>query len=542
MVSSSSTFRPIGVEISYTREGISIDVAFSGPAPNTPLTANRVFEFARGRLPSLKNLAFSDRMYCRFPTIPPFERDLIESAYVILENPVSEYCINGNHAKSDHECYVFETSLDMLEPGENVVATPKKTTASISVKLVKDIEQGDLPPGLYRQYSLESGSSPRQKSNRFSVKPAATPVADSYEQAATDFLITSHNDVDWSRFEGTFYGSYDYDAGSHRLNSWIWCTGIVIEALLSQWRDTQDQKLYNMAVNAGETLLDHQSSDGGYTVRWDYPRATPTGIRTWRAPNDCAFIAAHGLLPLYKETGDARYLDAATAVGNWITEEGLRDNGQLAFGEDNDWNFTRLYVDAGFTTTLFNRLDDYNGSQRWVDACRSFINWFVDRLYISAEQRFIKTWEASGNHGMDHYTRGQAWALEGLINASEMLPDDKFERIAVSVAQTLCDTQRQDGGWNYLLDDEYSGEDNKGTPVIAYQLARLGKMTGNEDFLHAADRGIHWCEANQSRQAGKGYGGIRAWNREGNIVGERYATTAFSYATAYYLLAKTIVS
>jgi rhamnogalacturonyl hydrolase YesR len=297
-----------------------------------------------------------------------------------------------------------------------------------------------------------------------------------------------------------------------------------------------------MAVNAGETLLEHQSSDGGYTVRWDYPRSTSTGIRTWRAPNDSAFIAAHGLLPLYAETGDAQYLDAATAVSNWITEEGLRDNGQLAFGEDNDWNFSRLYVDAGFTTTLFNRLQEYSGSQRWVDACRSFINWFVDCLYVSDERRFIKTWEASGDHGTDYYTRGQAWALEGLINASELLSDSKFERIAIRVAQTLCDNQRNDGGWDYLLDNEYSGEDNKGTPVIAYQLARLGMMTDNEEFLHAADRGIHWCEANQSRQAGKGYGGIRAWNREGNIVGERYATTAFSYATAYYLLAKEILS
>jgi rhamnogalacturonyl hydrolase YesR len=491
-----------------------------------------------GRLPTQKDIFSRDHLHCRFPTAPPLERNLIDSSYLIFEQLTGEYYINGEHFKTDIKSQVFETPLDVLEPGENVVATPEETAVSISLKLTRDIENVELPPGRYRKYSLGSGKSPRQNSRFFSVKPTKVPVAESYKQATTRFLVASHNEVDWSRFKGVFYGSYDYDSTSYRLNSWIWCTGIVIEALLDRFQETRDQKLYDLAVNAGETLLEHQSPDGGYTVRWDYPRETTTGLKTWRAPNDSAFLASHGLLPLYDETGDKRYLDAATAVGNWVTEEALRDDGHLAFGDADGWDFSRLYVDAGFTTTLFERLYERDGAQRWVDACRSFVDWFVNHLYLSDEDRFIKTWEASGNHGTERYTRGQAWALDGLISAFELLSRDDLKEIIVSVARTLCDCQRDDGGWNNLMKNEYSGVDNKGTPIIAYHLARLGSIIGNEDFLRAASNGVHWCEANQVRQVSNGYGGIRAWNREGNIVGKRYATTAFPYASAYYLLAK----
>ena len=204
------------------------------------------------------------------------------------------------------------------------------------------------------------------------------------------------------------------------------------------------------------------------------------------------------------------------------------------------WDQNWLYVDAGFTSSLFAKLFRLTKENYWKDVLILFTNWYVGAFFTSSGHfRWMwpnRFWRSSKKI----FTRGQAWALDGIISAWEVTEEKKYFDVAQKCIEQLIYQQQDDGSWPYLLGIPESGADSKGIPIIAYQIIRLVQHVQNPQIISSAQKALQWCQEHQQLKMNdtKSYGGIFFHNIEGSISGQSNISTAFVYSSAYYLMAQ----
>ena len=130
------------------------------------------------------------------------------------------------------------------------------------------------------------------------------------------------------------------------------------------------------------------------------------------------------------------------------------------------------------------------------------------------------------------FTRGQAWALEGLIPAYEVTQSIKIREVITNTIDTLRSKQLNNGGWPYNLSQPLLGEDCKGVSVIALALLSWDALETTNENSKAVKKALRWC-ANRTSIIGKSKGGIFSYNAEGAIVHNNYSSTALVYSSVY---------
>lgn len=347
-----------------------------------------------------------------------------------------------------------------------------------------------------------------------------------------------------SAYRGTFYPAYDVDNSTFRLVTWVWCTAVVVKLLVDIFKWRKEIVYLRGAESLCNVLLRFQEVDGpnrgGFRVRTDSLPESPCGLVTWIAPNDSAFIGGYALVPLYKVTGNNLYLERALALKDWVLKQGTEPSGLVYVGykdELRSWEKDWIYVDAGFTPVLYASLADIIDRSELERSAHKFIDAFVDRLWCTRGY-FLKTWRRSG---VDRrvFTRGQAWALDGLISSSEAFGRSSDLDFATRCATFLLSYQHEDGGWSYLADDARSGPCNKAPAILAYHFLRLYKLTADRTFYDAAERALGWCDNHRITVSNGSTCLTGAWARnEEGCIGVRRVGSIFMYAEAYYVLAR----
>lgn len=364
-------------------------------------------------------------------------------------------------------------------------------------------------------------------------------------EAAVDYLLRSQIRIPGGRYNGTYQCAFDLDAQAYRLTSWIWTSGIVVKALAGERGFSQHSARIDASLLAArDALLGLQikegKNSGGYEVRWDVTRAEPSGILRWIAPNDAAMLGSQGLMTLHALFPDGRCLEAAERIAQWIMTSCTRPDGLVYVGCDartNRWNSDWLYVDCAFTTTLFRDLYHQTRDEAYAQWTRAFIAAFV-KAFLRPDGLFDAFSGEMRVHKGHVFTRGQAWALDGLLSAHEVTPDEELLTIAEATLRRLQETQNPDGSWYYSLLSPQSGKDAKAVPIIANHALRLHGRRPQAWLVELAARALDWCTAQQAPAnvpfAG---GGIGSYTSEGAITGKTSASIIFSYSVAYYLLA-----
>lgn len=458
-----------------------------------------------------------------------------------IDGKPENFSINGVASNYDviKGTNFLKFNTDNFEPWENIVFTNS---------FVKKLS---LHPGFYvdmeREIELPIGHQNfkiRSTGGRYE-QDISTKKLKWYDNPSWNYIFNARNTCIGSRFYNTFFSAYDLDNKTYRLNSWVWSSAIVVKALLEEYALTKKDEYLKIAKETGDALLRFQKQDGpeagGITVRWDVWQDSPIGIVPWLAPNDSAIIGSYAFLPLYQETKDNKYIQAAIRIGDWIIKSGMTKAGRLYVGYREDlgvWDRSWLYVDAGFTGTLFEGLYEFTGEVKWKKTLKLFIDDFI-KLFWCDDGYFYKHWYYPNQMVRNIFARGQGWVLDGLISAYKVLKEEKYLEKILACAGYLVEHQNENGSWNYLLNIKDSGECNKGTPIIAYHLLRLSDFTKNsEKYYNSAKKAIEWCEANQyERSDSNAVGGIHAYNIEGCIVGVKNTDTIFTYSNAYYILA-----
>lgn len=445
----------------------------------------------------------------------------------------------------------------LLEPGENVVAVGVSHQAVVcclspvwvGVPSTTGATRTGVVPrdwtGTGGRVWPEVGPMPHFAGEVAAVADYSTP-----EAASVSFLRSAIS-APGTRFRGTAPGCYDLDNQCYRLWSWIWTNGAVIAGLLEPAASGQPHDL-GLATALGERLLSFQIREGthagAFPVRWDLDVGTEDGIADWLAPNDSAFLASNGLVRLYDLTGRSDFRDAALATARWVVEEGMEDDGRLRLGfrrDAGEWVRDWLYVDAGFTASLLRDAFRLTGETRWVVALNAFLSWYVERLFDRRRGAFVVSVVDDCRRPVRRlFARGQGWGLDGLLAGWEATGENAYLEIGRRVGDTLLRYQSRSGAWPYDLRRPWTGACNKGTPILAYHLLRLGSALEEPRYLDGAERALDWCCGAQVRPGPRApraaWGGIAGSNEEGAISGVRWVRTVFPYASAYYLMARAL--
>lgn len=310
------------------------------------------------------------------------------------------------------------------------------------------------------------------------------------------------------------------------LPSWIWTNA----ALIRYYCDNDELK---KAIELGELLMKNQLDNGGWIVRNDY---NEKGAIPILAPNDSAYIANNAFLELYKVTSEEKYLIAAMKCADWIMSI-AREDGLVWTGfntRDEKWITDYVIVDTGFTAALFANLVKITGNPGYRKFLDKFVVRFIDLFYDCNNGGFYTSVNHKNKKIGGMFARGQAWALEGLIPAWEVLGTKLLYETIDNTIRNILNRQMKNGGWSYNFHKTFLGQDCKGIPVIGLNLMRWNNYFPSKEIIKSSVNALNWCERNTAKN-NEYEGGIFSFCMEGAVVHNHYSSTAFVYSSAYAL-------
>lgn len=384
---------------------------------------------------------------------------------------------------------------------------------------------------LDKQYPVENPlcgnttfSNQRSYNKRFLFKKSKTSNLQDSKSCWNIFLDSSIIPTGY-KHAGLSMGGFIWEYQEWCLPSWIWTNAAKVRYYCSV-------KNLTKAKETSDILIKYQNKCGGWIVRNDY---TNGSVIPQLAPNDSAYIANNALLCTYELSGEEKYLLAAIKCADWIIQT-ARPDGFVYLGcnyDTQEWNTDRNIVDTGFTAGLFARLYMLTMDEKYKSFLKHFVAKYVELFYNKERKRF---WTALHNDKPlgGSFTRGQAWALEGIIPAYQVLQEQYLFDIINNTISTLISEQHKDGSWAHNLNRPYRGNDCKGIPVVALSLYKWYKISKRGDLLPPIYKALNWC-VNHTVTNGRGKGGIYDFSLEGAIVHHSCTSTAFVYSSAYAL-------
>lgn len=330
--------------------------------------------------------------------------------------------------------------------------------------------------------------------------------------------------VSGSDFGGFHYAGYIIERHKWCLPSWIWTNASIVRMLC-------DNDEIDSAIELGGKLAKRQQDCGGWIVRNDYD---DKGAIPVLAPNDSAYIANNAFISLFYKTKDMKWLSIARKCADWIIETARPDS--LVYTgynvRDAKWVTENVIVDTGFTGALFSNLYLITKEEKYRVFLEKFIKRYIDLFYIPEKNGFCTSIGRNNEQLGGMFARGQAWALEGLIPAFQVLKDDNLREVIDKTISTLLINQCKNGGWPYNLTRKMMGEDCKAVSVIAKDMMDWYLITKDEQILNSAHKALNWCCKHTSLE-NDSKGGIFSYSTEGAIVKDYYTSCAFVYASVY---------
>ena len=319
------------------------------------------------------------------------------------------------------------------------------------------------------------------------------------------------------------YGGFILEYDSWCLPSWIWTNAALVRMYCSL-------NLNKDAIVLADHLIALQEECGGWVVRNDYDN---NGSIPVLAPNDSAYIANNACLEVYLLTRDPKYLLSAEKCADWIIQAARRD-GFVYVGynqKTKKWQTNYSIVDVGFTAALFARLFRITENPKYKSFLERFVSRYIDLFFNSDSKGFATGLDSNDNQIGGMFGRGQAWALEGLIESYKVLEDETIKQVIDQTIGTLLRKQTRSGGWPYNLSRPLMGIDCKAVPIIALSIL---KWRRDLTAVSAAQKALKWVISHTSSLE-ESFGGIFSYSIEGAIVHHLYSNTAFVYSCAYAL-------
>ncbi len=262
-------------------------------------------------------------------------------------------------------------------------------------------------------------------------------------------------------------------------------TGYIIPTFFDYAVYTGDDSYRARAMRMADWLLSLQLESGAFPgPPWLEPKGKPVVFDTGQI--------IHGLVRVFEETGEIRFLDAAHRAGDWLVKIQEEDGSWRKFDMEHahtynarsDWAMLRIHeVDplSHYHVAVLKNLD-------WVLSQQTPDGWFHNASFEPDE---------------DPLTHTLAYTIEGLMEAGKLLNDQRIIEAARLSADILRTRQIQDGflRGKYRLDwgSEVNWSCLTGNAQMALIWLKFYEITNDAGYLQAATAANHHLKQVQSR-------------------------------------------
>ena len=283
---------------------------------------------------------------------------------------------------------------------------------------------------------------------------------------------------------GSFHGDF------------IWHDGEAIRALIYTYRRTKDEKLLSSAKKAGDFLLSLQNLDKNSKLYGTYetPAYTP---RNQIAPSDI-YEAFSGIIELYKETKQEKYLKSVCLAADWIIKNQYSPGviGQVFdIGKWEHLNPLPIHDDASFLM-----LYEITKDEKYLKVFKDQINFIVENQNLLGEwycgHYYFK--EARPSSGRTLY-----WLTYPILMAYKFLKEDYLIPPLIRSIDRIVRLQLWDGSIpaGIATDGSWTGKDegNDGTAtaMCAMILLECSILFKEKRYLNSGLKAIKFILDNQ---------------------------------------------
>ncbi|MDR1439594.1 MAG: hypothetical protein LBJ10_06155, partial [Clostridiales bacterium] len=348
---------------------------------------------------------------------------------------------------------------------------------------------------------------------------------------------------------------YDYDARTFRQKNWLWTYGPSMRTLLVGMKVPEIARAFGAeemlaaAAGMGEICLRNLETNpakpfrGLMLCRYEMtPVNSRLGYELKYSPADGLFQAGWGMIPLYRQTGDPRYLrfcsDMADATGELLERDVVVQ--QDYYAVTGSWK-TNTMNESGFGMEGLAELYRETGDKRYRDIGKKYIDQLIGCLETD-EGVWARNYFRHSRRVQppDYATRGMGWAMMGVSSAARMRLGEPYLRKSVAMAEHVMKHQLGNGGWRYVYNSgsDQLGMSEKGTAVWAAMLFRLCRLTGAQRYRDAAGRAVKWLMGAQYLGPDReGHGGVPIIGPQSGIVYRPYYKMACQYTAGFFGLA-----
>lgn len=321
---------------------------------------------------------------------------------------------------------------------------------------------------------------------------------------ATKYILDCQNtNPDSETFEGEFL-LYDLSAKTRLRSAWCWAWGpsakMLLEASAIRGVDAgiSSEQLLQRAVAIGQATLRRQITDpshpAGGVVRTSAGEASTV---------DTLFLVGWGWMPLYRATGDRRYIEAGEKVAKTINR--LMD-------EHEDVWIPQAYE---FERKAWKEIMSFESSMGLPGLAGLYLEtgdkYYLDTtirladLLISAFEKENGLWgvffygKTKKSSPVNYWTKAFGYIVDGLIEAHRVAPDKGYLEKVKRITEQVLATQASDGSFAVRFDRsaEFVGVGDKATALWSGLLIRLYKLTGDKTYYAAGMKALEWCMDHQ---------------------------------------------
>ena len=283
---------------------------------------------------------------------------------------------------------------------------------------------------------------------------------------------------------GSFHGDF------------IWHDGEAIRALISIYRRTKEKDLIERAKKCGDFILSLQYLDEKSPLFGAYETPAYTSKKQI-APSDI-FESLSGIIELYEETKERKYIESAKLAGDWIIKN-LYSPGVIGQVLDIEkWehlNPLPIHDDASFLM-LYRQTSE-----------EKYLNTFFDQIKYIVENQ-----DLNGNWYSSHYFykeikplsgRGLYWFGYPLIEAYKFFKYKWLIPPAVRVLDKILKSQLYDGSiisgikTDGTYDGKSEGIDGTATGMCLIILIDGYLLFEDERYLNGAKKCLNFITENQ---------------------------------------------
>jgi len=378
-------------------------------------------------------------------------------------------------------------------------------------------------------------------------------------EAVVSYTLKSRNQQVTSPTANGLYLFYDLHSQTYRRPDWIWPWGVGIKLLLqasavpelsSRFAPADIQEAAYEMGKASLEFIECNPQHPAYgisTSRFGETRSgfgNTYGYTEYINPADALFLAGWGWIPLFQQTGDSTFLSATRQMAQSVNK--LVHSFDLVpmdyVEEEGQWKDFTLN-EHGFGMEGLAELYAVDPSPEVRKFGYDYIEQVLDKLGRTDglwERRYNRNTGEIPKRGYREVVKGQGWAMEGLLAAHRMMPEERYLNLATKMAEHLIESQLPSGSWPFRFTHtvEEDGVAEKGTALWSLLLYRLYNATGNDKHLNAARKALQWCLDNQyTGPDPHAYGGIVGDGRRSGINFRFWYPMTCSYAASFFGLA-----